>query len=109
MEVTIDDVREFAFSLEGVIELPHFEKTSFRVKNRIFCTYNAKENRICLKLSEIDQDVFCSFDSSVVWKVPNKFGNQGWTLFSLSNLRKEMMEDAMNEAYKLVSMPKKKK
>jgi len=32
----------------------HFEKTSFRIKKKIFATYNQQKNRACVKLSAID-------------------------------------------------------
>jgi hypothetical protein len=34
----IDQVRSFALSLPGTSEQPHFEKSSFRVNNKIFVT-----------------------------------------------------------------------
>jgi hypothetical protein len=56
--VTIDTHRKLALSFPEVTEKPHFEKTSFRVKKKIFATYDDKLQRACIKLSEIDQNVF---------------------------------------------------
>jgi hypothetical protein len=36
--VTLDRVRRFALSLPGTTEEPHFDRTSFRVRQRIFAT-----------------------------------------------------------------------
>jgi hypothetical protein len=36
--MTLDDVRALALALPGAIELPHHERTSFRVDGRIFAT-----------------------------------------------------------------------
>jgi hypothetical protein len=36
--VTLDDVRSFALSLPEVTEAPHHERTSFRVRGKIFAT-----------------------------------------------------------------------
>lgn len=44
---------------------PHFEKISFRVKNKIFATYDEKNNRVTVKLSECEQDNFSSLDSQI--------------------------------------------
>lgn len=56
--VSIDTFRKLALSYPEVTEEPHFEKTSFRVKKKIFATYDALKKRACIKLSEIDQDIF---------------------------------------------------
>lgn len=36
--MTLDRVRKFALSLPGTTEEPHFDKTSFRVRGKIFAT-----------------------------------------------------------------------
>lgn len=92
-------VRTIAMGLPQTTEEPHFEKTSFRVGKKIFVTYNEKEHRICVKLSEVDQDVFCSFDRSIVYPVPNKWGKQGWTLIDLQTVHPDMLQDAVVTAY----------
>ena len=101
--ITIETVRKIALSFEGAVELPHGDKTSFRVKKRIFATLNVKENRACIKLSPIDQHVFSSFDKNVIYPVPNKFGTQGWTLRSLQNMHEEMFTDAITCAFQFVT------
>lgn len=99
-------LREIALSFPDTVEQPHFEKTSFRAKKKIFATYSTHDKRACLKLSEIDQSVFCSFDNTIVYPVPNKWGKQGWTLFELNQIEKEMLTDALETAYKEVTKKK---
>ncbi len=112
--VNTDTFRQLALSFPEVTEQPHFEKTSFRIGKKIFATLNIEHNRACIKLSEIDQDVFCTFDPSVIFPVPNKWGKQGWTLINLKKVRKPMLLDALTTAYcevapaKLVSLMKEK-
>ncbi|MCX6217170.1 MmcQ/YjbR family DNA-binding protein [Spirosoma sp.] len=88
-----------ALAYPETTEQPHFEKTSFRVGKKVFATYNGPYNRICVKLSELDQDAFCSFDSSVIYPVPNKWGKQGWTLINLATVQEETLIDALMMAY----------
>jgi hypothetical protein len=52
----------------------HLGKTSFRVKKKIFATYDELNRRACIKLSEIDQDVFSSADKKIIFPVDNKWG-----------------------------------
>lgn len=104
--VTANKLRELALSFPETTEAPHFEKTSFRVKNKIFATYDGKKKLACLKLSEIDQDVFCLVDKSVIYPVPNKWGKQGCTYFDLSKVKINLMKDALTAAYREIAMKK---
>ncbi len=101
--VCIEAFRKMALSFPDVDEAPHFEKTSFRVHKKIFATLNVAENRCCVKLSPIDQSVFCLFDKTVVYPVPNKWGGQGWTLINLAKVKKTMLKDALETAYNEVA------
>jgi predicted DNA-binding protein (MmcQ/YjbR family) len=101
--VSIDTFRAMALSLPGTEEAPHFEKTSFRINKKIFATLNVAENRICIKLSPIDQSVFCLYDKTVIYPVPNKWGTQGWTLVNLAKIKKAMLKDALTTAYNEVA------
>jgi predicted DNA-binding protein (MmcQ/YjbR family) len=94
-----DTVRQLALSLPEAEEHPHFENFAFKVKKKIFVTLNPKENRACVKLSELDQSTFCLYDVNVMYPVPNKWGKQGWTLINLAKVPEEMLKDAVQTAY----------
>ncbi|WP_207510779.1 MmcQ/YjbR family DNA-binding protein [Longitalea luteola] len=91
--------KELALSFEGVEEQPHFEKTSFRVKKKIFATHAPGSHLICVKLSEVDQSVFCAIDKTVIYPVENKWGKQGWTFVDLKKIRKTILKDILTTAY----------
>ena len=97
--ISIENFREQALSFPGTVERPHFEKTSFRVKNKIFATLSKETHLAVVKLSEIDQSVFCSFDKTIIYPVNNKWGKQGWTFINLKKVRKNMLNDALTTAY----------
>lgn len=97
--VSIDTFRELALSFPEATEEAHFEKTSFRVKKKIFATYDDKTKRACVKLSEINQDVFSSADKTVIYPIDNKWGKQGWTLIEMKKVRKDLLIDALTTAY----------
>ena len=97
--------RQLAMSFDEVTEEPHHDKTSFRVK-KIFATLNEKEKRMTVILSALDQNVFCSFDKTVIYPVPNAWGRYGWTHVNLVKVRKEMLKDILTVAYCTVA-PKK--
>ncbi|UFH57092.1 MmcQ/YjbR family DNA-binding protein [Spirosoma sp. KNUC1025] len=97
--VEIETFRQMVLSLPEITEQPHADKRSFKVAKKIVATLNAKENRACLKLSELDQDLFSAFDKTVIYPVPNKWGKQGWTLVNLGKVEPETLRDALNAAY----------
>lgn len=101
--VTLQQFRELAFTLPETEEVPHFAITSFRFKKKIFATLWEKENKAMLKLSLVDQSVFCAFDKTIFYPVPNKWGKQGATFIELSKVRKSMLADALACAYKGVN------
>jgi predicted DNA-binding protein (MmcQ/YjbR family) len=104
--VDIKTFKQLALSFTGAEEQPHFEKTSFRVKKKIFATHGTGSNIICVKLSEIDQSVFCAFDKTIIYPVDNKWGKQGWTLVDLKKVRKDMLTDLLTTAYNTVASKK---
>jgi hypothetical protein len=104
--IDIPTARKLALSFEGAVELPHFEKTSFRINKKIFATMEIKSKRVCLLLSLIDQSVFSEFDKSVIYPVPNKWGKKGATYVELQQVHKDLFLDALTCAYCRVA-PKK--
>jgi hypothetical protein len=102
--IELKTFRKLALSLPEAEEAPHFEKTSFRVKKKIFVTLDVANARACLKLTEIDQSVFST--NPAIYPVPNKWGKQGWTFVELKKVNKKLLEDALHTAYCTVA-PKK--
>ena len=97
--VTISAVRQLALSFDQAVELPHFDRTSFRVRKKIFATMLEQDNIAVLMLSPVDQSVFCAYDKSVMYPVPNKWGKKGATIVELKKVRKGMFKDALATAY----------
>ena len=101
--VDVESFRKLALSFPDAREAPHFEKTSFRFKKKIFATLAVKEKRVVLKLTLEDQSVFTAFDNSIFYPVPNKWGRQGWTTIELKLVRQDVCIDAVGQAYGAVS------
>ena len=97
--IDTETFRQLALALPNTNEQPHFEKTSFRVRKKIFATYDDKLKRACIKLSEIDQDVFSAADKTIIYPVDNKWGKQGWTLIEMEKVHKDLFTDALITAY----------
>jgi hypothetical protein len=91
--------KKLALALPEATEAPHFEKISFCVRNKIFATIDVSNARVCVKLTEVDQSVFCLGDKSGMYAVPNKWGKQGWTFIELKKIKKSLCMDALTTAY----------
>lgn len=97
--VSIDFFRKLTLSFPEATEEPHFEKTSFRVKKKIFATYDDIKKRACIKLLKIDQSVFSAAEKTIIFPVDNKWGKQGWTLIEMCKVHKDLFIDALTTAY----------
>ncbi len=106
--VSVDTFRKLALSFPGAVELPHFEKTSFRVNKKIFASLDTSTQIVAVKLSEVDQSVFCSHDPEVIYPVKGGWGKQGYTNIVLKKINKQILLDALTLSYDLVN-PKKTK
>jgi hypothetical protein len=104
-----EDVRKIAASFENVMDSPHHHIISFKVKSKVFATLNLEENRACLKLNAVDQDVFSTIQKEIIYPVPNAWGKYGWTLVNLKKVRKSVFTDAITCAYFNVSAASLKK
>ena len=101
--VSIKHFKELALSFPETVEHPHFEKTSFRFRKKIFATLSEETSLAVIKLSAVDQSVFSSFDKTIIYPVENKWGKQGWTAINLKKVRKNMLKDALTTAYNQVA------
>lgn len=101
--ISLASARQLALSLPETEEKSHFERPDFRIKNKVFATLHIDKNIMVVKLSLIDQSVFCAFDTTVIYPVPGGWGRQGWTMINLKKVKKSMLADALATAWKTVA------
>ena len=105
--MTIQDIVAICMSFPEVTESPHFEKTSFRVGNKIFATLKNDDGLLVVKLSELDQSVFVDIGSGNITPVPGSWGRKGWTQVFIQEIEsRDLCYDLAKTAYKEVA-PKK--
>src|SRR5258708_22986573 len=96
----IETARQIALSLPDTEEYDHFGRSAFKIKDkRTFASLWPAEQRMMVQLSLIDQSVFNSFDPSIFYPVPNKWGLKGATFIELSKVRPDMLQDAIQTAW----------
>jgi len=97
--ITLSEARKLALTLPEAEEKSHFNQPDFRVKGKIFAVLHAERNEIMVKLSIIDQSVFCAIDKSVIYPVPGGWGRKGATLINLKKVRRGIFMDALITAW----------
>ena len=99
--VTTNDAKNTALSFEGTSEQPHFNRTAFTVKKKIFATLSFEDRTLNLKFTPIEQMIFCPPGSDIIYPVHGGWGRQGWTTINLDKATKKLVKAALEEAYKL--------
>ena len=79
---------------------------SYKFKGAVFLTLNFSKDRICLRLPAVEQSIFIDIAPGIIWKVPNQWGNYGWTLFSIEQLEWEVVHEAIIAAMEYVVVRK---
>lgn len=91
--VNLEEVQNFALPFEKVTEQPHFEKVPFRVNKKIFVPLVERKIQVVVKISNIEQSVFSSFDSSAIYPVTGGWGRHGWTVIDLNKVKHDMLKE----------------
>ena len=104
--VSIETARKMSLSFPETDKHPHFHRMAFRVKKKIFATLSEKDMTMSLKLTLVDQSVFCAFDNTVIYPVPGGWGRMGFTYVNLKKVKKAMFKDALTVAYCTTAPPK---
>ena len=96
----------YALSLPEAAKEPHFHKISYRVKKKIFVTLDPGENFFVVKLTPMQQSLFCKWDESACHPTPDKWGLQGWTRVYFEKVETDFLKDIVKTSYSNVA-PKK--
>ena len=95
--------RKMALSLTGVEEKSHFNRPDYRVKKKVFAVLHTETNTMVVKLTLLDQSVFCAYDDEIIYPVPGKWGLKGWTQVQLAKIPKAMFIDLLTTAWRTVA------
>jgi len=100
--MTKEDLRRLARALPGAEEKCHFDKTDFRVKNKIFVSL--KDDAIgVIKLSPEQQAMMVEAEPRVFQPIPGGWGRKGWTKIILANADEITLKSALQTAWKNVA------
>jgi hypothetical protein len=105
--VSTTSFRNSALAFTDVIEQPHFEKTSFRIRGKIFATMDIANKQASLKLPPNEQAVYLLMKPVFASPATGAWGKQGWTRFDLTKVTAPVMREALKTAYTTVAPVKK--
>ncbi|NJN44536.1 MAG: MmcQ/YjbR family DNA-binding protein [Anaerolineae bacterium] len=99
--MTPDQLRKFALVLPQAEEKAHFERTSFRVRNKIFATLSEDETEAVLKLTVEEQTALIAAEPDTFFLVG--WNQQGWTGVKLASVDAEEMRQLLIAAWRNVA------
>lgn len=103
-----DTFREMALHFENTEEQPHFHRQAFRIKGKtIFATLDEKKQTANLKLTEVDQTIYCQIDKEIFYPVSGRWGQQGWTTVDLKKVSRKLLAEVLKISYNIAAKKKK--
>ena len=97
--ITAANFRKTALEFDQVSEKPHFDKASFRIREKIFATLDIVNKKASMKLTESEQSIYCLIRPSIAIPATGAWGKQGWTVFDLKKVPMNIIKEAMGKSY----------
>jgi len=95
---TAADVRKLALGLEGTIEVPHADRSAFRVR-RIYTTLAPDGLSINMDLTPDEQAFKVMMAPDTYSRIPNGWGLRGATTIDLMKISEAELESALRMAW----------
>ncbi|AYQ34295.1 MmcQ/YjbR family DNA-binding protein [Runella sp. SP2] len=106
--IDVEKAHEVLVNMPNAKEEAHFDKPAYKIKGKIFATFNIENKWVTLKFTPEQQTIFC--EDEAFYPVPNKWGQLGWTHVSLDKVRLIAFEEGVNTSYEnIVAMKTKKR
>ncbi len=103
--MTGHEFRAIALSFEGTTEAPHFERSAFKAK-RIFATLASDQRSANLLLAPEEQEFYAGLKPAAFSRVPNKWGERGWTCVSLAEVDADLLRAVLEKAWQAAERPR---
>jgi hypothetical protein len=93
--------RKLALALPEVIESPHFDAASFRLRGKIFATYRESDGRAVVRLAVDLQDAMLALHPKIFTRL-----GPGWTRMALELMPRDLLESIVTSAWSSVASKK---
>jgi hypothetical protein len=101
--VTVDDIRRLALSLPEAVEQPHFDRTSFRVRDKIFATLHPNGEWVMLKLPIEVKEAVIAADPQAHIALPGAWERSGSTQLEIGRMDEGKLTDLVLLAWRGVA------
>jgi hypothetical protein len=98
--MTADDIRILALSLPEVVELPHFDRASFRVAGKIFATLPPGGELVVLRLPVLVKESVLQSDPGAHVPLPGAWERGGSTQLAIGRIDSEKLADLVRLAWR---------
>ena len=96
--MTGDEFCNLALSLDGTIEVTHFDRRAFKIR-RIFASIAPDELSANILITPEEQEHYARLRPNLFAPVPNKWGERGWTQLTLGVADRESVLPALRSAW----------
>jgi hypothetical protein len=96
--VTETELIALILSLPEAEQSSHFGNMDFRVRGKIFASH-PEPDRLVLKLSVEQQQMLTESEDQVFSRLPNKWGDKGWTNARIAALDQATARSALQMAW----------
>lgn len=96
--MSIEELRAFVLSLEGVEESSHHGKPDFRVQGKIVVNLDERDQTVTIKLSPEEQSALVTRDDPAI-SLPGGWAKHGWTTFSLPLVDPDEMRELITDGW----------
>lgn len=97
------DIRQVALSLPEAVEQPHFEKTSFRVRGKIFATLTPDGEQLMVRLPVEIKEMLRQSDPDAILPLPGAWDRGGSTLIAIRSMEAAKLADLIRLAWRQVA------
>ena len=103
--MTETELDALILSLPDTVQSSHFGTTDFRVRGKIFAT-RPKPATLVLNLTPEQQEMLCASEGAIFARLPNKWGDKGWTSARIEALDEATAHSALRMAWAKVAPAK---
>ena len=103
--IDVETAYEILSSMPDTTEEAHFDKPAYKLKGKIFATFNIENKWVTIRLTPEQQAIFC--ENEAIYPVPNKWGAFGWTHVDLNRIKNSEFVEGLEIAYQNVKQNRK--
>jgi len=103
--MTGPEFRTLALSFAGTTAAPHFDRTAFKL-HRTFATLAGDGGSANVLLTPDEQEHYAGLRPRVFCRVPNKWGDQGWTTVTLTEADAGLLHTVLESAWRAAHRPR---